>query len=157
LNLLQEAQGIQGDRSYLSFASRLILGPQLDGDEGVIRALDDYWRTLVPRIEIAAYQAARRTYGRALGSEQRGSYAAASEDFEIAGQYIAIALGAEALWNQFLSFNAIPTVTLLDYSPPADRGGEFLRYLALDRAIAQFKQFEPLTGAYSSLSSRDKA
>jgi hypothetical protein len=154
LELLQQSNNIQGDRSFLSFASYLIFGPPGEqGREGMIGAISTYWNSVMPRIGDAFFMAADRNYRDGLGLLRREDYAGGSQSFRIAGQYIGLSRNMEDIWNRFAGEDS-PKTALFGRIVPETAALTVLRYEALDSAAAWFNSLGSLRQRYGVIAGR---
>jgi tetratricopeptide (TPR) repeat protein len=126
-----------GDRSFLSFASRLVHGPaRAEFPEGMLGAVEGYWNSVMSRAERAALNIAERNYTAGLTGLSNGEYAAAASSCENARPYLDFLLSLSGKWNEFMHDS--PSFTLFGVSVPREKFGDFLMYQALDDALSYF-------------------
>jgi hypothetical protein len=134
---LQEADSSLGDRSFLSFASRLIRGHGGDASEdGMLVTVEAYWDSLFPGLEKMAADRAESWYRAGLAYAEDGDYAPALENFQLAGTYAELSLGFLEKDQVFRARSGGPTERILNRTVPEDRAGDFLRSESLVRALA---------------------
>ncbi|MDR1287351.1 MAG: hypothetical protein LBK08_07060 [Treponema sp.] len=126
-----------GDRSFLSFASRLIHGPShTEFPEGMLGVVEGYWNSVMSRAEGAALSIAERNYAAGWTNLSNGEYAAAAAAYADARPYLGFLLSLSGKWNEFMRDS--PSFTLFGVSVPKEKFGDFLAYRALDDAVSYF-------------------
>jgi hypothetical protein len=120
----QQADKTIGDRSFLSFASRLIRGsPGLE--DGMIGTVEACWHHAVAPAEEALDRRAGQSYAAALAGARAQNYGPARTEAEQVGQYIRLVLALPDKWAGQTIFGA---------PVPDRRAGDFLARQSLGRA-----------------------
>jgi tetratricopeptide (TPR) repeat protein len=133
---LQEADSSLGDRSFLSFASRLINGHGGNASEdGMLVTVAAYWNSLLPGLEKGAGDTAESWYRAGMAYAENGDYAAALEDFQVAGDYAGLSLAFLEKDRVFKAQTGGPGARIFDRIVPEDKAGDFLRSESLVRAL----------------------
>jgi hypothetical protein len=78
----QQVDKTIGDRSFLSFASRLIRGAGDAPEEGMLGAVEAYWDNAASSVEKALAGLADQSYGAALANVEKQDYGRARGQFE---------------------------------------------------------------------------
>jgi hypothetical protein len=134
---LQEADSSLGDRSFLSFASRLIKGHGGDvSEDGMLVTVDAYWNNLFPGLERMAMDTAERWYRAGMVYAENGDYAPALEDFQAAGNYAELSLTFLEKDRVFRAQSGGSTEQIFNRTMPEGKAGDFLRSESLVRALA---------------------
>jgi tetratricopeptide (TPR) repeat protein len=142
---LQEADSSLGDRSFLSFASRLIKGRGGDASEdGMLVTLEAYWNSLFPGLERMAADRAESWYRAGMAYAEDGDYAPALENFQLAGNYAGLSLAFLEKDQVFRAQSGGPTERIFNRTVPEDKAGDFLRSESLVRALALLQSTEGL-------------
>ncbi|MDR0998161.1 MAG: hypothetical protein LBL70_03760 [Treponema sp.] len=142
---LQEADSSLGDRSFLSFASRLIRGhADSEPGDGMLVTVAAYWNSLLPGLEKGAADTAESRYLAGMTHAENGDYAAALEDFHAAGTYTELSLSFLEKDRIFKTRTGGPVRQIFDRAVPEDRAGDFLRLESLSRALTLLESTERL-------------
>jgi hypothetical protein len=140
---LQEADSSLGDRSFLSFASRLIKGHGGDASEdGMLVTVDAYWNSLLAGLGKEAADTAENWYRAGMAYAENGDYAAALKDFQVAGDYAGLSLAFLEKDRVFKAQTGGPEERIFDRPVPEDKAGEFLRSESLVRALGLLQSTE---------------
>jgi hypothetical protein len=146
---LQEADSSLGDRSFLSFASRLIRGHgDSEPGDGMLVTVAAYWNSLLPGLEKAAADRAESRYLAGMAYAEKGDYAAALEEFHTAGTYAGLSLSFLEKDRVFKTRTGGPLRRIFDRTVPEDMAGDFLRLESLSRALALLESTERLALEY---------
>jgi hypothetical protein len=146
---LREADGSLGDRSFLSFASRLIRGRGGDASEdGMLLTVDAYWNSFFPPLESMAAAAAESWYRSGMARAENGDHGPALEDFQLAADYAGLSLAFLEKDRVFKARTGAPAERILDRAVPEGRAGNFLRSESLARALALLQSTESLSLEY---------
>ncbi|MDR1635796.1 MAG: hypothetical protein LBR93_00510 [Treponema sp.] len=133
---LREEDGSLGDRSFLSFASRLIKGHGGDASEdGMLVTLGAYWESLLAVLEQGAADTAESSYRAGMAYAEKGDYAAALEDFQAAGDYTGLSLAFLEKDRVFKAQTGEFGERIFDRLVPEGRAGDFLRSESRARAL----------------------
>jgi hypothetical protein len=154
---LQAADDTLGDRSFLSFASRLLHGPAGES-EGMIGAAEAYWNSVMAQAEESVGGLADRSYAAAYGQLQNREYAAADASLQNTATYSDYPL-ALIRKNYELRQDQEPEIVYL-FGEPVLRENvpDFLKYYSMNDAIEYLeggldlsRRFDSLPGRNSSL------
>lgn len=121
-----------GDRSFLSFAFRLIRGSGDSLEDGMLGAVEAYWGNAASSVEKALAGLADRSYGAALANIKNRDYERARGQFENAAVYSSYPLALLEKWRDFKG--AAPEPILFDEPVLAGKVENFLAYRSLNRA-----------------------
>jgi hypothetical protein len=142
---LQEMDSSLGDRSFLSFASRLIRGRGGAGlGDGMLFTLDAYWDSLLPGLEKASADIAESRYLSGMARAGSGDHASALADFQAAGTYAELSLNFLEKDRLFKAQAGEPAERVFDRLVPEDKAGDFLRAESLSRALVLLRSTEQL-------------
>ncbi|MDR0450229.1 MAG: hypothetical protein LBH26_03090, partial [Treponema sp.] len=142
---LQDADSSLGDRSFLSFASRLIRGRGGDvPEDGMLVTVGAYWNSFLPGLEKEAADRAESWYLAGMAYAEKGDYAAALEDFRLAGDYAGLSLAFLEKDRGFKARTGGPAERIFDQLVPEDQAGNFLRSESLVRALSLLQSTEEL-------------
>jgi hypothetical protein len=137
LAMFQRTDSSMGDRSFLSFASRLIQGNEAgiatDGMMGVVRAS---WDRTLSEVEASLAGLAARSYTAALNRAVNQEYGRAREGFELAGGYVRYPLALLDKRRDFDGPGNPAEQVLYDVPVAAGKAEDFLTYQSMNRAIA---------------------
>lgn len=139
LTLLQAEDDTLGDRSFLSFASRLVHGRSGEGvPEGILGAVEGLLSDSVADFENSLTDLTGKSYASALDSMDRGESQNFFRQLETLSAYTGMSLD------------------LLEKSGQAveDRPADYLKFQAMDQAVTFLRQGESLGEQYRSLSVR---
>jgi hypothetical protein len=134
LAILQGQDDSLRDRSFLSFASRLISGPA-GQDEGMIGALDRYWHDYAVPAEAALAALAENSYNRAQSASAARNYAGAVPFLESAGEYLELCLNFVNHWLVVYQPSEAPVRMIFDEPVMVSKAGDYLRYQSMLRAV----------------------
>ncbi|MDR2500769.1 MAG: hypothetical protein LBD37_06800 [Treponema sp.] len=148
---LRDADKIQGDRSFLSFASRLLFGPADSRNEGMVGLINAYWEDLFPRIEEALFEAARKAYAAALDRIQAQEYPQSAPGFHEVSRHLEPCLRMAELWNRFRDKERHPQAAVFDQTVVEERAGHYLQYRVMDAASRQMHQISLLGQEFDRL------
>ena len=137
IKLLQDKYPNLQDRSFLSFASRLIRGPA-DANEGMIGALDRFWDLNVASAETAAANLSNNSYSAALQSMNSGLYEDAQPLIDTAKQYLAVSQEFLDYWTIYEESSGVPAVNIYNGQVTRLKAGEFLKYNTMGKALDFF-------------------
>jgi TolA-binding protein len=177
---LQETDPDLGDRSFLSFAVRLVMGYAAGNaantggtgnvaantagntapppvNDGMISAVGGYWDSLMSRLETAAAGIAERSYQAALVHAVNREYAAASAGFETARSYVEFPLALLDKWTLFKEAEHAPMEHIFEQSIFAEKAGDYLSYQSLSLAINNLLAAENLGSRYEIFQREDNA
>jgi tetratricopeptide (TPR) repeat protein len=131
---LQREYESLGDRSFLSFAPRLIHGPA-GQNEGMLGALDRLWEDKVSLAEAAVSARADALYEEAYAAADNREYSHAVSLLESAAEYIAISLDFINRRYVYEEADNPPVTTLFDEMVLSEKKNEYLKYRAMAMAI----------------------
>jgi hypothetical protein len=137
--LLQQADPNIGDRSFLSFASRLIQGST--GDEqadGMLRAVEGYWQTVVNSVARAVENLANKSYEAALLQVHNQEYEDSIPLFETSRGYLRYSLAFLDKWREFREWDNPASQVIFDQPVLTENAEIFLKYQSMDRAAGYF-------------------
>jgi tetratricopeptide (TPR) repeat protein len=136
LAALQETLQVVGDRSFLSFASRLIHGrADQPVQEGMIGAVEGFWNTAVPRFEAALLNLANLAFRNAYVSTANRNYETARTQFETVAEYINLSRNMINIWSRFEESEDPSVQVFFDEPIPANKAEDYLRYTSMDQAV----------------------
>ena len=134
LQLLQENHPGLQDRSFLSFANRLIRGP-LGLGEGMIGTLDRYWdQKIIPAESIAA-DFTDQSYAAAVAAYENGRIENISLLADITRQYLFVSQGFIDYWTLFLESAGVLPLSFFNADVTPFKTSEFFKYRAMDRSL----------------------
>jgi hypothetical protein len=135
-----------GDRSFLSFASRLVYGrsaqQSADGaepvtvQEGMIGVLEGCWNSILSGMENSAAEPAGRYYTTALEQIRNRNYENSRAGFMTAETYLSLPLAVIDKWQEFRENEDPPVISLFGRPVSAKKGRDFLVYESFRHAIA---------------------
>ncbi|MDR1278733.1 MAG: hypothetical protein LBK02_08275 [Treponema sp.] len=136
-----------GDRSFLSFSSRLIRnsgGGVIE--DGMLGAVETYWNRVVSQVVDSLAGLAGRSYAAAMTDAVGRDYGKAQGEFENAGGYIQYPLALFDVWRDFRGTG--PEQILFDRPVLRDKAADFLVYQSMSRAINYLVEGVELGGAF---------
>jgi hypothetical protein len=151
LALLRQADPALGDRSFLSFASRLIRGP-MEEREGILGTVEAYWHSAVPRAERVVFGITDRSYAAAYQTFTGGAGGGA-DLFGGTMECIRVSLDLINLWDLLYGEAGEPEEGApegtgaegpLEKAVYPERIGEYLKYYAMERSIQWLLDIDPL-------------
>jgi hypothetical protein len=159
LAVLQAEDETLGDRSFLSFASRLINGPstgasgaELSPEEGMLGAVSGYWNSLMSRLEPALAGLIDGNYERALVYLLNREFDLARSEFSDINGYVQYPLNIIDYWYQFEVNGNPPVLNLFDELVLEKKADDFLKYRSLVRAMDFFTEAADLGSRYTASS-----
>ncbi|MDR2259308.1 MAG: hypothetical protein LBE14_09195 [Treponema sp.] len=149
LALFQQADNTMGDRSFLSFASRLIRGGAgTDPVDGMAGALEGYWQAVIGGAERAMRELADGAYAAGLLHTVNREYANALPAFESAGKYVRYPLAFIDKRREFREGDKPSEQVLFDQPVLTEDTEIFLKYQSMSRAIGYFIETAKLGNRY---------
>jgi hypothetical protein len=145
LEQIRQQDSAVGDRSFLSFAARLIYGRSArqsgEGEEpavqeGMIGVLEGYWSSLLSGMENSAADLAGRYYTAALDQARNRNYESSRAGFMTAETYLSLPLVIIDKWQQFRENRDPPVISLYGRSVLTEKGRDFLACESFRRSIA---------------------
>jgi hypothetical protein len=131
---LQMEDDSLGDRSFLSFASRLIHGPA-GQNEGMLGVLDRLWEDKVSLAEAAVWARADALYEQAYAAVDNREYSQAVSLLENTAEYISISLDFINRRYAYEEADNPPVTILFDEAVLSKKKDEYLKYRAMAMAI----------------------
>jgi hypothetical protein len=148
---LQQVDRSIGDRSFLSFASRLLRDSAGEGPgDGMMGAVDAYWNSVISRVEYGLAELADRSYAAALADAQKRDYANSRGELEAAGGYIRYPLALLEKWREFGEAGNSPEQVFFDQSVSISKAGDFLQYQSMFRALPYLAEGIELGGDFAN-------
>jgi tetratricopeptide (TPR) repeat protein len=136
---LQQADPAIGDRSFLSFASRLIRGgSEISPTDGMAGAVEGYWQTVIGGAERTVAELTDGLYSEGLLYALNWEYGSAIPAFESAGSYVRYPLAFIDKRREFREGNGLPGQRLFDQQVLINDTELFLKYQSMNRAIRYF-------------------
>jgi outer membrane protein assembly factor BamD (BamD/ComL family) len=121
-----------GDRSYLSFISRLVRGPSTaEVREGMIGTVEAYWNSSLSRVETSLAGLTNRSYQTAWNQLMNHEYNTAGAAFRGAAAFSAYPLALIDKWDEFDQWSGDEKMNLYAQAITPARAGDFLKYRAL--------------------------
>jgi tetratricopeptide (TPR) repeat protein len=143
-----------GDRSFLSFASRLIRGPsQAAFPEGMLGAVEGYWNSVMSRVEGSVLSLAEQNYAAARTALASGNYAAAAASYSNSKVYFEFLHSFAGKWREFRYDSRF--IALFEEQIPEEKFGDFLAYQAYDNAAAYLEQGADLGRRFDEIPDND--
>jgi hypothetical protein len=151
LEILQNQRSVRGDRSFLSFAARLILGRTGQPiQEGMLGAAGGLWMEAVTHYERTLASIIDRDYELAYNSALQRAYQLAGSQFLSLSDYPDLPLESIASWNAFREIDGVPASRYFDEPVTAEKMEDFLKYESLRRALPYLRDAESLGQRFSS-------
>jgi tetratricopeptide (TPR) repeat protein len=147
LSQFQQADKTIGDRSFLSFASRLIRGGGDSSAEGMVGAVDAYWNRAASDVENALEGLADQAYTAALGDLKNRDYGRARGKFENAAAYSQHPLAVLEKRREFAG--TAPERVLFDRPVLTAKVENFLTCRSLNRAAVYMVEAVSLETAFA--------
>ncbi|QQO11268.1 hypothetical protein [Breznakiella homolactica] len=143
LAVFQESDSTLGDASFLSFASRLILGPSsASSPEGMMGTMELLWGNTAGRSKTALAAAADRSYESALEMSLGGQYVQASAEFNALLEYDALVMQILSLDSLRESVQVPETIFIDGVRVTAANTPEYLKYYSMAELIPWFKDVQ---------------
>ena len=155
LRQLQAEGKVQGDRSFLSFAPRLLNGAADSVNEGMIGVITACWDYYLPQAEQTLIAAAERAFSQGLAMIREVEYADAIPEFAAALDYLALCLGMADPWLRLYELDGEVPHSIFGYPVVAERGGPFLRYIVMNYAAEQLRETGRLGQQYQTIAPED--
>jgi TolA-binding protein len=147
LNQFQQGDKTIGDRSFLSFASRLIRGGGDSSEEGMLGAVEAYWNNTASGVEKSLAGLADQSYRAALADVKNRDYGRAGGKFQDAAAYAQYPLALLEKWREFAPETA-PEQVLFDQPVLTGKIENFLAYRSLSRAAAYLIEDAALAASF---------
>jgi tetratricopeptide (TPR) repeat protein len=141
--ILQREDGSLGDRTFLSFASRLIHGPA-GQNEGMLGVLDRYWEGGVSPAEAAVSARSDSLYKEAYAAAENREYSRAVSLLESAAAYIAISLDIINRRYAYEEPENPPVIILFDERVLSKKKDDYLKYRVMAMAVSAIRDTELL-------------
>ncbi|MDR1566820.1 MAG: hypothetical protein LBS48_06020 [Treponema sp.] len=139
LALLQSQDESLGDRSFLSFAVRLIRGPA-GQDEGIVGTLNRYWQERIVPVEGAIAALAEDAYTRAHALSAAADYAGAAPFLDTAEEYLGMAMDFVNHYLVLFQASGVPVTMVFDEPVVEDKAGDYLAYQSMNRAVGFIRE-----------------
>jgi hypothetical protein len=151
LEMLQNQRSVRGDRSFLSFAARLIYGrTDQNIQEGMLGAAGGLWVDAVSRYEGVLASIIDRNYEQAYNSALQRAYQLAGSQFFLLSDYLDLSLESVVSWNAFREIDGTPVNRYFDEPVTAEKAEDFLKYESLRRALPYLQDAESLGQRFSA-------
>jgi hypothetical protein len=137
LKMQQQEDPNLGDRSFLSFAGRLING-SAGQDEGMIGAVGRLWVQKVSQAENAAMERAYQNYSAAYQALNNSQYSDTPTALNASRQYLVIAQEFIKYWSLFYELYDADYILVFDEAVISRKADDYLRYLSMDRTLNFF-------------------
>jgi hypothetical protein len=158
LALLQQQDTTIGDRSFLSFASRLIRGGSGEGPaDGMTGVMAGYWQAVVGGAERAVAELANASYLEGLSQAGNREYGRSVPLFENTGVYIRYPLALLDKEQEFRDGGGFSELVLFDQRVFTEDAENFLKYQSMSRALRFFLAGAELGSRYERLPGTDSA
>jgi tetratricopeptide (TPR) repeat protein len=155
LAVLQEQNPSLGDRSFLSFASRLISGRSTgEVQEGMLGAVAGLWIHTSGRYEEVLSSVIDRAYDRAYASTLGKDYPRGRAEFALAAGYLDLPADNLKTWEDFRRLDGAPAENFFDEPVLREKAGYFLKYETMRRAITHIMDAETLGERFTALAPR---
>jgi hypothetical protein len=152
LAALQEQNPSLGDRSFLSFASRLISGPSTgEVQEGMLGAVGGLWIHASTRYEQILAALIDRAYNQAYATTLTKDYARGRSEFDAAAGYLDLPMDNLKTWVLFREVDEAPTDDFFGEPVLREKAETFLKYETMRRAIVYIMEAETLGERFSAL------
>ncbi|GHU07983.1 hypothetical protein FACS1894151_03160 [Spirochaetia bacterium] len=149
---LQVSHNLSGDRSFLSFASRLLWGHDENGNEdGMLGALDACWNSLVPVYEVSLAEIAGRYYTASYAFAQAQEYQMANGNFTAAQDFTAFPVALAAFWRRYTEYDNPRIETVMGTQIPYNYIDRFLQNISLDQSVRLLARTMALAVDYEEL------
>ena len=127
-----------GDRSFLSFAGRLITGPA-EKHEGMIGTLRQFWNNQIGSAETALVTLVNRFYNTGLQAMLNQNYSNGISIFDTTDQYIDPALELIRKSNSFLEIDDSVGYMLYGELVNQDKASQYLTLRIMNHALGYFR------------------
>jgi hypothetical protein len=127
-----------GNRSFLSFASRLIHGPA-GQNEGMLGVLDRFWEDKVSLAEEAVAAQADSFYDQAYAAADNREYSRTVALTENAAEYIAVSLDFINRRYAYEAADDPPAALFFDERVLSKKKDDYLKYRAMDMAVSALR------------------
>jgi len=134
-----QAQGIQGDSTFLSFASWLISGP-VGQQEGMLGTVDQFWDFLIQPAEDALATIAGRSYQLGYGMMANFNFSDSISVFNNTAQYLTLLQDLVRDMDSFLAAAGSPTHTVHGQEIRAGAIGAYLRFHDIADSLLALQQ-----------------
>jgi hypothetical protein len=149
--ILRRENEALGDRSFLSFASRLIYGPA-EQNEGMLGVLDRYWEDKVSPAEAAVLARTDSFYNSACAAAENREYSRALPLLESAAEYISLSLDFINRRYAYEEAGDPPVNILFGEKVLSKKTDDYLKYRAMGIAVSAIKDTELLGERAAGLS-----
>ncbi|MDR0876853.1 MAG: hypothetical protein LBN21_02280 [Treponema sp.] len=146
----QQADSTLGDRSFLSFASRLIRGRTGEPvQEGMLGAVEGYWNSVVLRAETTVAALADQNYAAGMSAVNSGEYTASRNRFETTAGYLKYPVALIEKRRELTAGGNPPVRFLFGESVVEEKAGEFLKYQSMNQTASYLIAAADLGNQYS--------
>ncbi|AEF83248.1 hypothetical protein [Leadbettera azotonutricia] len=141
LAILQRENNALGDRSFLSFANRLIRGPA-GQDEGMLGVLDRFWKQNIDPADATVFALAENAYNRAQTAANNRDYSGALPLLDTAEGFAGLSLDLINNWLSFYVPAGVPTQIVYDQPVVSPMVGSYLKFHSMGRAVSFMREAE---------------
>jgi len=135
LGILQREQGVFGDRSFLSFASRLIAGPS-GLNEGMIGTMDRFWRYWIDPVETALNNIVNTSYNTGFTAMINFDFSEGLWAFNDTTLLVLNALDLAKSWNSLFEAAGGQSYSIYGEMISEEKAGLYLKFRAMNNSLA---------------------
>jgi hypothetical protein len=152
LELFQEQDSAMGDRSFLSFASRVIYGRANETiQEGMLGAVAGLWISTLSRFESVLTEFSEAAYREGYAATEAENYTAARADLDAVITVCDLAMEEIREWSRFYAAQNPPMLEFPEVKVTAVKGQDYLKFAALEAAARGLVEIESLSERYSQV------
>jgi hypothetical protein len=141
LAALQRENESLGDRSFLSFANRLIRGPA-GQNEGMLGTLDRFWKQSIGPAEDTVFTLAENAYRRVQAAAIARNYSLALPLLDSAEGFANLSLDFVNNWLSFYVPAGAPTQIIYDQPVVEPMAENYLKFHSMARAVSFIREVE---------------
>ncbi|GHU64445.1 hypothetical protein FACS189447_01250 [Spirochaetia bacterium] len=141
LAILQSENDMLGDRSFLSFASRLIRGPA-GQNEGMLGTLDRFWKQNIGPAENTIFAFAENAYNLALATAADRNYSETLPFLDTTEGFANLSLDFIDNWLSFYQPTGVPVQIIYDQPVVTPMIDNYLKFQSMIRAVSFIREAE---------------
>jgi tetratricopeptide (TPR) repeat protein len=150
---VRSANPQNGDRNFLAFAVRLMVGRSDDPGDGMLGLFDTLWDQAVPRARDLVDTKAHSVYTAVITEAQAREYSRIGARSEVLAGYASLPVDLEIRWNRYDTGSS--KATLFNQDIPLEEAGNYLKFRALAESSGYLRTVGQLGVRLAAADSRD--
>jgi hypothetical protein len=152
LAILHESDNAMGDRSFLSFASRLIYGrEEEDLQEGILGSVAGLWHSVLSSFDNTLLTLTDQSFRDAYIATAGQEFAQARVEIEALNAYCSLAIDYIDLWRRFYEAQNPAVQWVFGVEVLSVKAEDYLNYFALSLAAEVMRELGPLQEQYNRI------